>query len=1737
MNTQKNEAQLIEEAWQCFAAGNLEGAIALAQLAGDAQFRSALASASLSYFLIQANQLDEASAVLLPARQRFPKHAQVAWYGGYLLKLRGDTLGAADELERACQLDPNLDEAAYLLAWMLHDLGRLDEAMGWAQHALRFSRLPQRLMQVGWLLQKTDRLAQAVQTYSEAIDTFSPTASELPRLHLHLVQCLFSLGRTAQAEKVLGEALDKWPQDAHLLQEGATRCRVLGDFPGALKLASRWVQLCPGEASAWHLLGVMQQCTGGLKAADQSFLECQKLDNSLTDALVRRACIQRGWRQFEGAHWLLDLALRQKPEDREAQGLMAQVLLDLGRDDEARRMLVTSVKAQPRNADMRRLLAVVQARRGRHHIALRSLQHVFALDPDNVEAMRLQAWLALEQGHLGLAEQTSRHLLARLPSDSAAQVQGAFILVRTGHLPEAQGLAERAIAYAPGFGEGWRALSHVRLGQGNFDSARSAILQALHLAPDNPDNLRQLSTLLAATGRLGEARLALLRLIDGHPDHVAAQLELAELDSRSGHFVQALSVLNALLRKRASWLPALELKARVLTEGGMDGGADLCAQLLRQDRNAPAPLNATLRLVGLGNPLARGLLAAVPLETLRRAWPQVIERVVHKAGQVSLLTLCATAKKNLDEDPWLACAALYAASLCASSDGAALALQAREWYRSLKIRAGLTQLPVLPTSNRPRSADYRPRIAYVASQLHHSLLRRVLAAHKSDNAHIFFYTNQAWPELPAHVCQLPLLPETLAESCAANQIDVLIDTGGLHPFEGQFGLLQAYARRVAPVQVAWLGCWGTAGGLFDVLLADEAAVPIDQQGQYEEAVRYLVGGQWCWDPPLAAPIVAPPPCLTSGSVTFGVTARSLRLGDRCLDAFASVVAATPQSTIRFIGSVAGDWPLRRHVLACMQGCGVDPDRVFFDPFLPYSALFEWFSGIDLVLDSFPANGGLSLLDPLWMGIPVVTLAGGWAGARQGTSILTSLGHPQWVAHSVDDFCDKAVGLASDGQALALYRSNLRASMIASPLLDGRRVASQIESICAQLRAAGAPIATALDVKSRVKAHAQVSLDDWLAVPRSIRLSDSHAPAFAIAAQPELSVVVVLFNQAGLSRRTLQALADQRGVSFETIVVDNASCDRTSKLLACLHGARVVRNQTNVGFILAARQGAALAKGRYIAFLNSDAILQPGALKATLAAMQADPEIGALGGRVVLTDGDLQEAGNVIFSDGSVGGIGRKEDAFGSAARTARPTDYVSGVFLVTPTSLWKLLGGFDEAYAPAYYEDTDYCVRVWQAGFRVVYEPSVLLEHLESGSASGDSANALMAHNRVVFYERHRDWLERQSLPQTLSLDGDRWRSPEDVERLPRVLVIDNEVPHTFKGGGLPRAQLMLQALAGWPVTAYPLWGLHDDWPAVYQSLPGSVEVVLGQGLSGLEAFLERRSGVYDVLLVSRPPNLHALQALRSRRPDLFKSMRLVYDAEALFALRDIAMAGVKKRPRSREAARALVVQEVALANGAQDVLVVSQRDAQYFEAAGHRTTILGHGVGLRRSAPGVRARAGLLFVGALHSGTPNEDGLMWFMREVMPLLRQRFAVAPILSVVGVCTSQEVAALAGSDIKILWTQQDLLPHYDAARVFIAPVRFAGGVPAKVIEAAANGIPVVASALLVRQLQWSEGIDVQSARDAPAFAAAIARLLTDDSLWQRQQHSAFDQCARRYDPDLFGHTLRRVLMASQTGKGS
>lgn len=252
------------------------------------------------------------------------------------------------------------------------------------------------------------------------------------------------------------------------------------------------------------------------------------------------------------------------------------------------------------------------------------------------------------------------------------------------------------------------------------------------------------------------------------------------------------------------------------------------------------------------------------------------------------------------------------------------------------------------------------------------------------------------------------------------------------------------------------------------------------------------------------------------------------------------------------------------------------------------------------------------------------------------------------------------------------------------------------------------------------------------------LSGPGALEFAPSGPVVLSIVVVLHNRAELTLRCLTSLAAQRIAGFELIIADNGSTDRTAALLARISGAVVIRNKENLGYLLAVNAAAARARGAALLLLNNDTVLLPGALQRALAVLAGDPGIGAVGGRVLFPNGRLQEAGSFLWRNASGGPFGLFANPDRPQFNVPRDADYVSGAFLMTRTSIFQALGGFDTSFAPAYYEETDYCFRLRATGYRCVYDPGISLIHLQYGSAPNLLAPFLhMSRNRGTMRDRH----------------------------------------------------------------------------------------------------------------------------------------------------------------------------------------------------------------------------------------------------------------------------------------------------------------------------------------------------------------------------------------------------------------
>lgn len=626
----------------------------------------------------------------------------------------------------------------------------------------------------------------------------------------------------------------------------------------------------------------------------------------------------------------------------------------------------------------------------------------------------------------------------------------------------------------------------------------------------------------------------------------------------------------------------------------------------------------------------------------------------------------------------------------------------------------------------------------------------------------------------------------------------------------------------------------------------------------------------------------------------------------------------------------------------------------------------------------------------------------------------------------------------------------------------------------------------------------------------------------------MTVVVALWNRAELTLRALTSICEQREVSLDIVLVDNGSTDETAELLQHVDGPTVLINTTNLGFTLAANQGARAARGELLLFLNSDAVMHSGALRNLMHVLERSDTIGAVGGKLIWPDGRLQEAGAIVWRDGSCEGYGRGGDPAAPECSFERDVDFCSGAMLLTRRDLFLRLGGFDERYKPAYYEDVDYCVRLWREGLRVVYTPHAAATHVEfaSSATSGDAVR-LQRDRQAVFVSLHGDWLEQQpTRSEGLLAARSRPRTR------PWALVIDDVLPDAAFGAGFPRAAAMFRALRtlGWFVAIYPTNGTSErrsshDFP--------DVEVLPPAGPQGLGPLFKSLPAHIRMVIVSRSHNMRYLKAALGREL-AGVTCPVIYDTEALSVLREVARQRMSGTPVAEADVVSMIQQEVGLAYGCAAVLVVSPSEQRYFLDAGlSNVSVLGHAVDPVPSATVFDARRSILFVGAFTPGSPNEDAAAFLVREVHPALGHTSAADAPLIVAGARIPDSLMAMQQPGVEFHSDVADLTPLYEDARVFVAPTRYSAGIPLKMVEAAAHGLPIVCTTELAKQLGWAAGIDLLTGDRPDEIARAIAAVYTDASLWQSLRDSALERVMKEYSPTIFEARLKEALDAAQS----
>ncbi len=629
----------------------------------------------------------------------------------------------------------------------------------------------------------------------------------------------------------------------------------------------------------------------------------------------------------------------------------------------------------------------------------------------------------------------------------------------------------------------------------------------------------------------------------------------------------------------------------------------------------------------------------------------------------------------------------------------------------------------------------------------------------------------------------------------------------------------------------------------------------------------------------------------------------------------------------------------------------------------------------------------------------------------------------------------------------------------------------------------------------------------------------------------VSIIIPVFNHCQYTIRCLKAVIENTSLPFEVIVVDDASEDETSLFLKDIRGITVITNISNCGFVKACNCGAAAASGDYLLFLNNDTEVTAGWLEVMLRGFD-DNLTGIVGAKLVYPDGSLQEAGNIVWRDGTGWNYGRGDNPDLPQYNYLKEVDYCSGACLLISKELWLLLGGFDQRFAPGYYEDTDLCFSVRARGLKVIYQPEARVIHHEGATAGRDTtqgAKQYQQKNLSKFTEKWQVVLERDHSPGPDELYIARERGAKK-----RVLVADYYIPVYDNDSESMRMFNLLKILKeiGYKVV-YFLENTTCDAPYAQTLQRNGIEVLYGNII--FEEYLAKNGCFIDLVILSGP-NV-AIKFIDHVKA--LSKARVIYDTVDLHFLRETRHAEIERDPTCKAEAVSLAAdwkqKELFLMNRADAVLVVSQAEKNFLENEmmyrGKVWVVSGVHT-LEDFYSDYEGRSGIVFISNfVHQ--PNEDGILWFAERVFPKLQEKIPFLH-LTIIGSHFTNRVKSLSSNSITVSGYVSDLRAYFQKAKVFICPLRYETGVKGKIGRSMSYGLPVVTTSIGAEGFGLLDGIDALIADNEDDFCIKVDKLYHDRSLWETLSTNGRDVIEKKFSSAVIRKNLEHACSGDRRG---
>jgi GT2 family glycosyltransferase/glycosyltransferase involved in cell wall biosynthesis len=630
--------------------------------------------------------------------------------------------------------------------------------------------------------------------------------------------------------------------------------------------------------------------------------------------------------------------------------------------------------------------------------------------------------------------------------------------------------------------------------------------------------------------------------------------------------------------------------------------------------------------------------------------------------------------------------------------------------------------------------------------------------------------------------------------------------------------------------------------------------------------------------------------------------------------------------------------------------------------------------------------------------------------------------------------------------------------------------------------------------------------------------------------PTVSVLIPVYGKIEYTLACLQSISDYPPqASFEVIVMDDQSSDDSVKILQQVKNLRVIINPENLGFLRSCNNGSSQAHGEYLFFLNNDTQVKSGWLDELLATFTVFPNCGLAGSKLIYPDGSLQEAGGIVWQDGSAWNYGSLQDPALPEFNYAREVDYISGAAILVPTELFRDMGCFDERYAPAYYEDTDLAMRMRVLGKSVIYQPLSEVVHFEGISSGTDTAQGVKAYqvlNQDKFFQRWKDCLASHA-PNGTKPHLERNRGYKGS-----VLFIDACTPTPDQDSGSVDIDNLMKVFIemGWAVTFIP----EDNNAYIPKYTPAlqrqGVYTLYSPYVNTVDEHISFCGDSYDLVMSFRPTvtskNLTNLRAKCTRA-------KIVFNTVDLHFLRLEREAQLKGDSLIAQEAKRLKKIELELMKKVDLTTVVSSVELELLKKMGVQRAIhLPFSRKVRQSKVPFEERSGILYVGGFQHN-PNVDAVHYFVTEIMPLLRRSISTAK-FHIVGSNMPKEIQDLTCDDIVAHGYIEDLESFMDTMRVNVAPLRYGAGTKGKVIHALANGLPTVATSIAIEGMGLKDMKQVSVADQPGAFAERVIDTYSDSELWSRLSEDGIGYIKNNYDLDVLKHNISINLLGPVLG---